>query len=70
MIYYLGKLDSKCDMCSKYGTHMYKDDKSLMKAMFKEVEWEEQIICLLAGSCRIKTPNITKRTVRQSLVTT
>ena len=32
-------------MCSKYGTHMYEDDKSLMKAMFKEVEWEEQIIC-------------------------
>lgn len=24
---------------------MYEDDKSLMKAMFKEVEWEEQIIC-------------------------
>lgn len=45
MIKYIGRLNRKCDMCSKYGTHMYEDDKSLMKAMFKEVEWEEQIIC-------------------------
>jgi len=45
MIKYIGKLNSKCDMCGKYGTQMYKDDKSIMKIMFKEVDWQEQIIC-------------------------
>ena len=45
MISYIGKLDSKCEMCGKYGTHMYKDDKKMMKLMFKEVKWEEQVIC-------------------------
>ena len=45
MIKYIGKLNRKCEICGKYGTYMYKDDKYTMKAMFPEVNWEEQIIC-------------------------
>ena len=45
MIKYIGKLNRKCEICGKYGTYMYKDDKNTMKAMFPEVIWEEQIIC-------------------------
>ena len=32
-------------MCGKYGTFMYKDDKSIMKSLFREVIWEEQFVC-------------------------
>tara|TARA_R110000824_G_scaffold313164_1_gene500022 strand:- start:423 stop:1034 length:612 start_codon:yes stop_codon:yes gene_type:complete len=45
MIKYIGKLNEKCDICGKYGDFIYKDDKSTMKAMFPEVNWEEQLIC-------------------------
>jgi len=45
VIKYIGKLQGICDMCSKYGVHMYKDDKKIMKKLFSEVEWEEQTIC-------------------------
>jgi len=45
MIKYLGKLQSKCESCGKIGNFMYKDDKSIMKSLFKEVDWEEQTIC-------------------------
>ena len=45
MIIYLGKLNKLCEMCGKYGTFMYKDDKNTIKALFPEVNWEEQIIC-------------------------
>ena len=45
MIQYLGRLQSKCDICSKYGTFIYKDDKSTMRKLFPEIEWKEQNIC-------------------------
>ena len=32
-------------MCGKYGNFIYKDDKSIMKSLFPEVNWKEQIIC-------------------------
>ena len=32
-------------MCGKYSTFIYKDDKSIMKSLFPEVNWEEQFVC-------------------------
>tara|TARA_R100000306_G_C4316984_1_gene113149 strand:- start:188 stop:352 length:165 start_codon:yes stop_codon:yes gene_type:complete len=32
-------------MCGKYGTFMYKDNKDIMKKLFPDYKWEEQIIC-------------------------
>ena len=45
MIQYQGKLNKTCDMCGKYSTFIYKDDKSIMKSLFPEVNWEEQFVC-------------------------
>ena len=36
----------ECDMCRKAGYHhLYLDNKSTMKRLFPEVDWEEQLIC-------------------------
>jgi len=45
LIQYQGKLNKTCDMCGKYSTFIYKDDKSIMKSLFPEVNWEEQFVC-------------------------
>ena len=32
-------------MCSKYGNHMYLDDKKIAQGLFPEVEWKDLHIC-------------------------
>ena len=45
MIKYLGRLAEICQMCGKYSAFIYLDDKSSVRHMFPELEWEGQKIC-------------------------
>ena len=44
-IKYIGKLNRKCEMCDNYGTHMYLDDKDMVKGLFPEVDYKDLTIC-------------------------
>ena len=44
-IKYVGKLVRQCDMCGKYGNHMYLDGKEMAKGLFPEVDWKDLYIC-------------------------
>ena len=45
MIKYIGKMSKICEICCKYGGHIYLDDKSTVKGLFPEVDWKETHIC-------------------------
>ena len=34
-----------CEICCKYGVHIYLDDKSAVNGLFPEVDWKEMHIC-------------------------
>ena len=47
MIKYFGKQSRMCDMCGvlKKNQQLYLDDKKLLRGLFPEVEWINQLIC-------------------------
>ena len=56
----------KCDMCCKYEHHhIYIDDKSIMKKLFPEIEWEIMEICepCAQRECGSKNFNQIKRKI-------
>ena len=47
MIKYIGRNNNPCDVCGEHrkNQHLYLDNKHMVKALFPEYHWTEQVIC-------------------------